>query len=1008
MTDSSTKSSPPSTLPFVSPRETPPYSPDVRSHHSGSPSAAASPLPPLPTEVFLNVLRFLPQADIERFQLVSRVWNTYLVNEPSLWGTLSVELALDQRRLVERVCRRASVNRSGNGQRANGGIRHLAITLSGQPHRDHPPTDYVPQEQAVQRFVEIVDMVSDASILINSLGRPPGRRHSTLARLTLRLHPNSSTPAVILWELSKISRSAVFTDLEHLDVFVSLPRLDLTRSVLQMFPSLATLSIAAAPPNNLMRKVNVGNWFWEPPAGHRRPSFALDRLERLSLRGVSIGEDLELPQTLPRLRELELADTMWEGRALFLLLRLARKTLETIYATDFAFEAPEDELEDWLRTVDIREPELTDDHIFPDSEASEEFPDPAPIVLPVLRELHLGSQTPPFFANLNTFEITPESEMLPTPVLVMPRLRVVDLDDITVDPEMSFDDSYGPLATLGRSAPDVQVLKLCNLNGVSDEALTCCLAAMSARVTSLDIADSQVTDHTIVRLPDLVPSLQELDVRNCVDVSCQGVARAVEVIRMRHDEGDSKVRDVWVSPPGERDDPACWQAYRWLDFVGVLRRDELDYEGDGPLDPKFRRSWAIEGKKDAMWQDKEKYAVWWQQEDRKRWAKAAEEEAKRLQAGGSGSRSARPAPAAMAIMAGSHYSPLPLQQLAQMQQQHLAQQQHPQQQRATFLPPGLAMPQIPQMSIAPIPSAPAATAVGLGLAATRPNSTPLPTHRPTPQAAVSAPFAQVSQQQQQQLPGGSVPPSQHQSRGPTATSRLPPSIHSRPPPLHAHLAHAQEQSHQHPAAPLSQPRKRAPSPPPSPSREEVDELAGDREMSEVDYSQLDLDSFTSLDQLPPAVLAEQQKAMEQAQKWNEARMQAEIAAAVERAPAAAGVQGEALLRDGLRHGHAPAPEESAAQKDAVGAPEDTQDTPMEATRTSAPVKGTAVTPPATVAGAPGAVFPFGRFGLQAVAKAALALQAEAQGAANENDVGGWAGSGTDEGEEEEGAFEPPE
>ncbi|GAA6035982.1 hypothetical protein JCM8097_005198 [Rhodosporidiobolus ruineniae] len=836
MTDTaSTKSSPPSTLPFVSPRETPPYSPGVRSNHSSSPASATSPLPPLPVEVFLNVLSYLLQDDIERLILVSRAWNSYLVNEPRLWHTVRASLGDADQTRIDRICRRSTVN----GRRSSGGIRKLDLYL---PYvtRQGRYGDYVEAGWAVRRLHEILEAVTEASVLHNGLDRPPPDRshaptpHSTLTSFGFKLYPNTlATAQVLLYFANHYSYAPLFVNLEDVDLYTALPGFKLRDHVLRMWPHLVTLQITV--PTTSYRpflEIDTGTWSFQPPHVPRlthHPS--LDRLTRLDLSGTTVSR-LAFP-LFPSLQHLYLRDVTWRGRSFFFLLRLARKTLESLVCHDLHLAAVQDEIEDWDKFVDIREPELTDDHFFPDVD-EDQLTEPAPIMFPLLRRMVLTGYTPAIFSSLDAFEISPESELLPTPIFVMPALDTIEMDEVNVDPENgALDDQFSPLATLGGSAPQLQHVTFRSM-AIGDEALHCCLAALSVSILTLDVSDTYVSDHFVVRIPDIAPLLKVLDVRQCLEVTCQGVARAVEVMRMRHDEGDSKLEKVHVSMPSADADPACWRAWRWLDFVGVLQRDEDDFEGFGPVDdPKRRRRWVREGKKDMM----HEYVERWRDEDRRKVAEAEQSAlilATQVAAAGGG-------------RSGHAYDPTALQALAALQQGHL-----PLPPSATAadgpLPPGLNFRSFPL----PAPVVPSATALSY---ASGGSSAP---HRPIPHPYPSAQLA---------------------------SSRLPPQVLAAqrqgqlPPPL----TQAQQQPHSLPSCPLSAP----PAVPtaPTPPQQHATET-------------LDLSSLDQLDtaDLDPRLLAEQQLAYEQAQQRAEKKLAAEVAAAQQRIGSRNGNEGQDEMR----------------------------------------------------------------------------------------------------------------
>ncbi|GAA5859783.1 hypothetical protein JCM1840_006452 [Sporobolomyces johnsonii] len=622
MTDSSTKSSPPSLLSVVSPgAETPPHSPNT--YRSASPRH--SPLPPLPSEVFLTILRYLPAADHLRLCLVSRAWYSFLTNEPHFWSSLALRLEEDEMPMVLRWCDRATRN-GRNGSKTGGGFRTLTCTLGAfWDRRRQFFSPMAPIDVVRQRFAEALGLAEQASVVVDQRGAPvqqaPGAKLSTLETLILCLQPNSLDVAYVMFELGMMASRPLFESLQHFVLSARFPGLALRKRILTMFPKVKTLSIDVPTVSEHVHLVEGSRgWTWQHAPARSDPVESLDYLHSLRLCGVSVAADLYFP-ALPALTSLRLQDVRWQGKSLFLLLRLARRTLEVLECNDLVLEEVDDEMADWSEFVDVREPHLVDDHVFSDSTSDHDgsFDEPAPIVFPCLRTLHLSGMTPPLFASLEYYETSSGSEYLPTPVFVMPRLALVYLDELSVDHETIIDDSLAPLPVLGRNAPVVEHLVLTNCI-MSDLSVFTCLAGMSARITHLNFFESTVSDLLLAKLPDLTPHLKFLDVRGCAEVTIQGVARLVEVIRSRSDEGRYHVDEVMVDPPQWSDHD--WIAYRWLDFVGVLRRDDFDFEGLGPRDPGERQKWIRVGKRDVQWEYKLKLAE----------KERLEEEARRLQA----------------------------------------------------------------------------------------------------------------------------------------------------------------------------------------------------------------------------------------------------------------------------------------------------------------------------------------------------------------------------------------
>ncbi|GAA6056766.1 hypothetical protein JCM3770_006122 [Rhodotorula araucariae] len=607
MTDASpstsTDSSPATISPPRIPTDTPPRSPNRQSSKSGSPASPLSPLPPFPAEVFANVLSFLTTDVIAPLCRVSRAWRQYIVNEPRLWSTLSTCLNADEDDMCRYICKRASMS---GGKRSTGGIRSVFVTLQYITLRDGRRGDTVNLDFAVGRLRTLLELLHWSSVAPGALKgeTTPAPASTSLRSLRVNVWPNTTASATILHELGQASYAPVFANLRDVRFSASLPDFDLRDKFLQMWPTVTSFAFVAQPKNSHIAPVLFDNWSWHNPTVYTTPRFdACDRLESLTLGNVYVG-DVELPR-LPRLKHLTLSHVRWEGRGIFLLLRLARNTLETIKADHLSFEPVDDPYDDWFKFVDVTDPSLADDYSQPPLPEDQMF-DAVPIRLSALRVLLINGTTPPFFATIEGDDVDgDDDDQFPTPVLQMPNLVRCELVDTNVD-SAYVDDSLGPLAVLGQNAPKVTHLLLNSLI-VTDWSVHCCLAGMHGRITNLDLYQSSVSDQLIVRLPSLVPFLKVLDVRMCDEVTPQGVARMVEVIRSLHDEGESRVERVFLDPPAPSQ--ASIDAYKWLDFIGVLQRDDMDLEGDGPLEPEPRRRWKLEGKKDSMWAHKQEVAA---------------------------------------------------------------------------------------------------------------------------------------------------------------------------------------------------------------------------------------------------------------------------------------------------------------------------------------------------------------------------------------------------------------
>lgn len=363
----------------------------------------------------------------------------------------------------------------------------------------------------------------------------------------------------------------------------------------------------------------------------------LRNLRELVLRDVRIAGETVIP-SMPALTRFSAHNTSWENRSYYLLIRVARKTLERIELHSLVVKDLDEPDVDFHEYLDIRDTALLDP-LPPGFQSDDMFcTPPLPICLPRLRRMSVTGISPAIWAPEYGSDDPSEYVDLPTPFLVMPNLEECDLTEIGLDAIEELEPTIGPLSVLGKLAPNMR--SLC-LHGVitDDIALHACFYEMHGQLTHLDLSESSASDQIICRLPGLTPMLRELDVRGCPEVSVQGVARMVELIRRYHDEGQSKVERVWIDAPLSDASWAEFQAYEWLAFVDVLQRDEYDHEGEGPDDPKQRRKWIRLGKLDSMHEYKAKYAEW----EHAQAAKRAIEE--RRAAGSSSSRVAAAAAA---------------------------------------------------------------------------------------------------------------------------------------------------------------------------------------------------------------------------------------------------------------------------------------------------------------------------------------------------------------------------
>ena len=473
-----------------------------------------------------------------------------------------------------------------------------------------------------------------------------------------RLGSSTSSVAIVVTPCSASWKGTgsfvIFSSLAHvltprssdsLDVYANIPHLPLGEHFLSMFPTLSRLAVRGAP-----HKPNAfGQWTWTHPDADADLEPLRD-LRELVLRDVRIAGETAIPP-LPALTRFLVHNTCWENRSYYLVIRAARKTLERIELHSLLAKEIDEPDVDFHEYLDIRDTALLDP-LPPGFQNDDMFSaPPLPICLPRLTRLRVTGISPVIWSPEYGSDDPSEYADLPSPFLVMPNLEQCDLTEITLDAIEELEPAIGPLSVLGKLAPNMR--SLC-LHGVitADIALQACFYEMHGQLTHLDLSESSASDQIICSLPGLTPMLRELDVRGCPEISVQGVARVVELIRRYHDEGQSKVERVWIDAPSD----ASWaefQAYDWLAFVDVLQRDEYDYEGAGPDDPHQRRKWIRRGKLDTMHEYKVKYAEWERMQATKR---AIEEQ---RAAGSSSSRVMASAAAGLGLLQQAAAATLP-------------------------------------------------------------------------------------------------------------------------------------------------------------------------------------------------------------------------------------------------------------------------------------------------------------------------------------------------------------
>lgn len=244
--------------------------------------------------------------------------------------------------------------------------------------------------------------------------------------------------------------------------------------------------------------------------------------------------------------------------------------------------------------------------------------DPAPIIFTSLEVLTITQEcTPPLFASLENY-YPYKSTPYPTPIFVMPSLHTITITDLTLT-ALSFEGQplapttdENPLTVLGRNCPNLQVLRIRNCL-VGDEGIFECLASLTGgKLRELDLRETDVGDRLLCNLVGLVGGLEEINLRG-TEVTVQGVARFVQIFREYwscFELSDSsslqrrKIKKVFIDPPLQSPAPnqrdkgeiAELTAYNWLEFWGVLVRDEGDFVGDGPGNEREWRRWKKAGK----------------------------------------------------------------------------------------------------------------------------------------------------------------------------------------------------------------------------------------------------------------------------------------------------------------------------------------------------------------------------------------------------------------------------
>lgn len=181
---------------------------------STSPSSANTstpylPLPPLPLEVFLRTMHFLPIRQVTRLRAVSSTWRKVIDGDYRLWSHFSC--SLEDTRLasqLELYTRNATPKQVGQ----HGGIRHLTIKLGSAPLRELAEADLITFEEAEESFEGIVETLSTASCWACRTANGVQLR-STLRSFELELRPNTYVTARMIHCFDEMRSANLFCEL---------------------------------------------------------------------------------------------------------------------------------------------------------------------------------------------------------------------------------------------------------------------------------------------------------------------------------------------------------------------------------------------------------------------------------------------------------------------------------------------------------------------------------------------------------------------------------------------------------------------------------------------------------------------------------------------------------------------------------------------------------------------------------------------------------------------------
>lgn len=173
------------------------------------------PLPPLPIDVFLRIMHYLPTEDVAIMRRVSSAWCGVIDGDLRLWSVLSCSL-LDFRPGKVLMYKRNAAPRAP-GQR--GGIRRVNLMLEPMPPGAADRGECV--KRVIRHVAMVIKAVSEASVTPvrgkiardSDLDEDGPSYHSSLRVLSLKLYPCAATSVGVLQELADKHEDPVFCQL---------------------------------------------------------------------------------------------------------------------------------------------------------------------------------------------------------------------------------------------------------------------------------------------------------------------------------------------------------------------------------------------------------------------------------------------------------------------------------------------------------------------------------------------------------------------------------------------------------------------------------------------------------------------------------------------------------------------------------------------------------------------------------------------------------------------------